>query len=556
MLNLNEIRNTIIHGDARNVLIGVPDQSIQICVTSPPYWGLRDYGLDPVIWDGDPECQHVWGEHQPEFHKGQVAQTKWKNVDAVANGGNAKSGQFCQLCGAWLGTLGLEPYPALYIKHIVDIMDELKRVMRDDGTVWLNIGDSYIGGKGQSGTRGSEHQDKRRANGESINTGAQTLGGAKQTKPADNMGILREYNYKPKDLALVPFRLAIALQEAGWWIRSDIIFAKPAPMPESVQNRPTKSHEYIFLLTKSGSTQFWTHRDLPGTRSRPEPDYRWWDNELEYELDVEPDNWRDETYIDARIKDISEADKLGKEVQPKKRYKRYNLWTGHDYYYDAEAIMESSVDPESHKGRRKRNRQQFDNEAFSDTRKGFEKLDGQKYPKRNKRTVWRISNKPYKGAHFATMPPDIPEICIKAGTSDKACPHCGAAWARIVERNNPNSIESESERGGYGKGLYNEGEQYPEDDRDSARRARMVPKKSVYYSGETIGFRPSCQCENNDGSGKCIVLDPFAGSGTTLAVAQLLGCDYIGIEAQEKYIPMAEERIKKMNLQPKLSREV
>ena len=159
----------IICADALAALQDMPERSVHTCVTSPPYWGLRDYGIGP---------------------------------DA----------------------LGLEPTPELYVEHVVQVMREVRRVIRDDGTLWLNMGDSYSGsGRGPS----------------SMNP-AQEMWNA---NVPDGL--------KPKDLCGVPWRVAFALQADGWWLRSDIVWSKPNPMPESVTDRPTRSHEYLFLLAKS-----------------------------------------------------------------------------------------------------------------------------------------------------------------------------------------------------------------------------------------------------------------------------------------------------------------
>jgi DNA modification methylase len=150
-------------------------------------------------------------------------------------------GNFCLHCSAWRGEFGLEPTPELYVRHVVDIFREVRRVLRDDGTLWLNLGDSYASGKGTCNNPGG---------------GKNSLGRDRKAKgvhPLDrgNISILKASNLKPKDLIGMPWRVAFALQADGWYLRSDIIWHKPNPMPESVRDRCTKSHEYIFLLTKS-----------------------------------------------------------------------------------------------------------------------------------------------------------------------------------------------------------------------------------------------------------------------------------------------------------------
>lgn len=169
----------VLEGDCRAVLATLPAESAQCCVTSPPYWGLRDYGV--------------------------------------------------------AGQLGLEATPGEYVATMVEVFREVRRVLRPDGALWLNLGDSYAGQAG--GAPGS--------NAQVTNTRA-----GRQSRP----GARREGDgLKPKDLVGIPWRVAFALQADGWWLRSDVVWSKPNPMPESVTDRPTKAHEYVFLLTKSSS---------------------------------------------------------------------------------------------------------------------------------------------------------------------------------------------------------------------------------------------------------------------------------------------------------------
>ena len=231
----------IHNGSAVRELPTIDSRSVHSCVTSPPYWGLRDYGLEPEIWGGDDGCGHEWGDTQPAHHPGQVPDGKAVTTDA--KGQTAGSGQFCHRCNAWRGNLGLEPTPELYVEHVVEIFREVKRVLRDDGTLWLNLGDSYSGnatgsqGKGLSSLEGGKT--------------TQIEAGKRPDKIAPGL--------KPKDLIGIPWRVAFALQADGWYLRSDIIWSKPNPMPESVTDRPTKAHEYLFLLSKS--QKYWYDAD-------------------------------------------------------------------------------------------------------------------------------------------------------------------------------------------------------------------------------------------------------------------------------------------------------
>jgi DNA modification methylase len=228
---------TFHQGDSREVLKTIPDESFNTVVTSPPYWGLRDYGLPPAVWSGDATCVHEFGEET--LHRNRFGLDNGISDKQKSNSGNAfeiNQGSFCVRCGAWLGTLGLEPTPDLYVAHLVEIFEQVWRVLRDDGTAWLNLGDSYVGSmKGWSPNGHSYGGDKQKTNIGSM--------GLPPTKRVDGL--------KPKDLVGIPWRVAFALQAAGWYLRSDIIWHKPNPMPESVRDRPTKAHEYVFLLSKS-----------------------------------------------------------------------------------------------------------------------------------------------------------------------------------------------------------------------------------------------------------------------------------------------------------------
>jgi DNA modification methylase len=252
----------LISGDCRTALQSLPDKSIRTCVTSPPYWGLRDYGVDTQI--------------------------------------------------------GAEDSPDDYVASMVEVFREVRRVLSDDGTVWLNIGDTYASMRDSKAVPDSLRKG---------NDGT-AVPKAANRNPAN----LKAANIKHKDLIGIPWRLAFALQQDGWYIRQDIIWSKPNPMPESVRDRCTKSHEYVFLLTK-----------------------------------------RDK------------------------------------YFYDNEAIKEPARDW----GTRDRTNGKYHNAGTGLTpHTGLTKS----YEKKNKRSVWVITTKPFKGAHFAVMPEDLAVPCILAGS--------------------------------------------------------------------------------------------------------------------------------------------
>lgn len=291
----------IICGDALTELRSLPDGAAACCVTSPPYWGLRDYGA--------------------------------------------------------AGQLGLEPTPEENVETMVALFREVRRVLRDDGTLWLNLGDSYNAYNGNAGP----------SSGFSSGAAADT-----QRPKLESGHGLRTKGLKPKDLVGIPWRVAFALQADGWYLRSDIIWHKPNPMPESVTDRPTKSHEYIFLLSKSEKYHY--------------------DNEAILE-----------------------------ECQGKDERK----WAAS--YDDAGSILHE----QSHAGVKRTKRYRSGNkERKTGAERGCPDGTGSNVcgsvpweddgAGRNKRTVWTVTTKPFKGAHFAVFPPDLIKPCILAG-----CPKGG-----------------------------------------------------------------------------------------------------------------------------------
>jgi DNA modification methylase len=436
----------ILQGDCRDVLKTLPDCSVHCCVTSPPYFGLRDYGC--------------------------------------------------------AGQIGLESTPDAYVAELVAVFREVRRVLRDDGTLWLNLGDSYSGsGKGPAGNLGKIHNERE----------------IKQTS-----GIVPD-GLKPKDLIGIPWRVAFALQADGWYLRQDIIWAKPNPMPESVRDRCTKAHEYIFLLAKSER-----------------------------------------------------------------------------YYYDAEAIAEpvavSTVErlsqptlaqqegswrvPGKTNGAMKAVGPRFGGQKYgdSDDPKHATK-SGNVYPipgpdaRRNKRSVWTVTTKPYREAHFATFPPDLIRPCIRAG-----CPPAGKRCdcdEIILSPTGSGEIEDpsmETGRAGMNRPRReNEGSRpitrreqrhEAEEMRASRHKAEMEaecgPAFAHYIRTDKSGARPLPESIRRKFQDRgwitqappCphpiepagTVLDPFGGSGTTGEVAASEGRKAILIELNPEYVKLAKNR--------------
>jgi len=297
------------------------------CTVSLPVrlidYGLRDYGT--AKWEGgDPNCEHTVGSGDNDNLKTYVTRPERDGIKR----------QYCQKCGAVRidQQIGLEQTPAEYVDNIVQVFREVWRILRDDGTVWLNLGDSYNG----SGGAGGDYIE----------------GGLKEGQPKYPGRHIN--NLKLKDLIGIPWMVAFALRDDGWYLRQDIIWHKPNPMPESVKDRCTKAHEYIFLLTKS-------------------PKYYY-----DYEAILEPAtgyDGRKDTKYKGGDKDVS----IGKH----ERWQYKNL-------------QDDGQQPNT---------------------MHLKRLEGEEYvsPVRNRRSVWTIPTSPYRGAHYATFPPKLIEPMILAG---------------------------------------------------------------------------------------------------------------------------------------------
>jgi site-specific DNA-methyltransferase (adenine-specific) len=379
----------ILEGDCRDVLRTLPDASVHCCVTSPPYWGLRDYGIPPSNWGGDPACEHRFANETiaTEIGKGNWAQGVNGRGEQQPGGVDAKrepiratsTRGFCR-CGAWRGTFGLEPTPALYVEHAVMAFREVRRVLRDDGTLWLNLGDSYA-----SGTIGRNDADR-------LTAGLAAGHGGGTTAPRMGTHSARSVWGKPKDLVGIPWRVAFALQADGWYLRQDIIWAKPNPMPESVTDRCTKSHEYLFLLSKAPRYYFDADaikEDCVQDESRP--------------------SFRGGAYINNSTFDNAEGGKSTDTGNIRRSWKGSEFQTGKTAEHQLSRSQKVrspagwKTGPGAHGSIHDEGREQEITYAEIDA------------SKRNKRSVWTIATAPFKEAHFATFPPALIEPCILAG---------------------------------------------------------------------------------------------------------------------------------------------
>jgi len=499
---------TIYCGDCRR-MTELADESVQCVVTSPPYWGLRKYeGNQDLIWGGDKDCEHEWaieivkrGHHAGETNPGKEYYTKdtgqWSN----------SQGCFCLKCGAWKGAFGLEPTPEMYVQHTVEILREIRRVLRKDGVVFWNIGDSYAGS-------GGAHKENH------ANPGISQLFNRQGVPHYGDIGMPERYlapkGLKPKDLCLIPFRIAIAAQEDGWWVRSVIIWNKPNPMPESVNGWRWERHRIKVgnepPRTQAGKIEGSKWAECPGCEKCS----------LNGGYVLRKGSWR-----------------------PTNSYEQILMLTkSGEYYCDADAVRERSTCVSF-------GADQQDTSITHGVGSGNSGLNAAKkrardngtFGSRNLRDVWTFPTRPCPEAHFAVFPEKLPETCIKAATSEKGCcPKCGAPWARVLDKK-PSQFNIRVRDAKVGRATPEEGykpteeeiDQYPGNPPDMRER-------------RTIGWRPTCHCEQSEAI-PCTVLDPFCGTGTTLWVAKKLGMRAIGYDTAEAYCQLAVDRNRQMTME-------
>lgn len=244
-----ELKNQVICGNVLEVLKQMPSEFVDCIITSPPYYGLRDYGKETEsIWDENQECEHIFEikENKNPIEEGKDSIMLTESRTRIYSG-------FCSKCGAWKGQLGLEPTSELYIKHMLQITLELKRVLKKTGTFWLNIGDTYGGSMQGYGIKNSDY----------VSTGVQDIR-KQEYYPAYSQKPLQA-KIKPKCLLMIPEQLALGMIEQGWILRNKIIWYKPNHIPSSVKDRLTNTWEYVYFFVKSKKYFF----DLDAIREPP-----------------------------------------------------------------------------------------------------------------------------------------------------------------------------------------------------------------------------------------------------------------------------------------------
>lgn len=364
---------SILVGDAMARLAELPDNYFDCVVTSPPYWGLRDY--QTARWEGgDPACDH----RSPTMAAGRDEQRR-----ALAGSAATNSAQLllahrsaCGKCGAVKvdHQIGLEPTLGDHLSVMVIVMREVRRVLKPTGTVWLNYGDCYAtspNGRSAADTKAAGNDDRTFRD-----KPFSTIGGA----------------LKPKDLCMVPNRLAIALQEDGWWVRSEIIWAKPNPMPESIKDRPATAHEKIFLLTKA------------------------------------PRYYYDAEAVRQNLAESSCA-RLAQDVDGQAGSLRANGGAKTNGPMKAvggrRKVRASDLAPR-HVG-------QISNVGIDQTPRGEGRSLRNYEPAPVQ--VWEIATRPFSDAHFATFPPELVNRCLAAGCPPNGCvldPFGGAGTTALV----------------------------------------------------------------------------------------------------------------------------
>jgi len=490
--DISHWENDIHQGDVKARLREMPESSVHMVMTSPPYYGLRDYGEEvESVWGGKENCEHSWGTEVTDPQGGINTDDNEPNVGGNASTqetrlrGGIKSGR-CLDCGAWKGQLGLEPQLEQFVRNLIEVGDLIRRVLREDGNWWLNLGDSFAGSWGaQSRNEKANQRDS----------------GAYPDKNPARTGTLRR-----KSKMLVPHRVAIALEDAGWIVRSDAVWAKSNPMPHPVKDRLTETKEFVFHLT-------------------PNPDY-WFD------LDAvrEPHKESSLTRSDHAFNSAS----IGSAHAPRE-----------DRHDDVVMDAEDACHPNG----------------------------------KNPGDIFEIPVKAYPDSHFAVYPRDLCEKPIKASCPEAVCAECGTPYEKettekplweqdpeeIDRQQAKRAVELAEQHGltdnhmaaaravNIGDADGSKGNPYDRVDDGTERLAREVKNalggyyREFAFSGtETTDawWEQACDCPTvGDYTEPGIVLDPFAGAGTTCLVAKRLGRRFAGIDLNPEYVAMAQKRV-------------
>jgi len=374
----------IMIGHVMDTLSGLPDNSVHTAVTSPPYYGLRAYGTDPQEWGGDPDCRHEWGDVRVKKLRGSTGKS---TLGGPPKGGRIRSvaqGQWCQHCDAWRGELGSEPDIDLYLEHLLAVFGAVRRILRPDGSLYVNIADSYASssnGRSAADTRALGADDR-----------------AFRDKPFSTVTA----SAPAKSLLLVPERFAIAMQDDGWIVRERISLIKTSPMPESVTDRCTTAWEYLYHFVMQ--QKYWY--DLDAVREGHARDWH-----------SAASTWRKGAAKHQRQDpaDHHPADAVPFANRPHPAGR--NAWNW-QYWQSEPSTWEYCA--------------ACDALYVGTERKQIIAKDGQRTCPICKLTTGLV-------AHYAAFPRAIPEFVIEATCPPKACVICGTGWQRIVERIDANA---------------------------------------------------------------------------------------------------------------------
>lgn len=434
--------NKIHQGHVLDLIPKLKNKSISLSVTSPPYWGLRDYETELQIWGGYKHCDHdfklgdragLMADNRNFNYGSSDILNQIKNSPIyIAKYDDTKS-YWCIDCGAWLGSLGLESRPEYFVENLVFLFDMLKPKLRDDGALWVNLGDTSMGGnqgKGGGHTNfGKKYEDRN--------------------SPISNAPTsFKHSEIQRKSQSCIPdlFKI-LMIYQSGWVCRSDVIWEKPNATPQSIEDTFTPCYERFFFFTKNPMYYF----------------------EQQFEPSISKSK-------KTRMKSYSES---SKKVPSKKVKSKYQL----DFEYE---LPNSEL--------------------------------------RNKRNVFHVNTKPFKGSHFATFPPKLIRTPILACCPKEICVSCGKVKYYKKIKEDVKRVNTRPDKNVRPDGL----ERPPND---------WEPRKTI---GKELIV---CNCGTRFEPG--VVLDPFMGAGTTGVVAQELNRNWIGFELNKDYIKMAEKRISK-----------
>lgn len=451
-----------IQADVLSGLRQLPDESVHVICTSPPYYGLRTYRIPLSVWGGDPACSHEWGaEGRIRKSGGTKSSTLYGDNNGLTQESiaakverssvDASTGAFCVTCGAWRGELGLEPTYTLYVEHIVEIFREARRVLRRDGVLWLNLGDSYATGAGSVASRpGGGDQGDEWAGYRGPRGGHE----GKHTYVADGIGPMTQPNRLPqpglkaKDLIGIPWEVAFALRRDGWWLRTGVPWIKRNGMSSSVTDRPTVNCEYVFLLTKA-ERYFYDHiAVLMPPDSGPSDIKKMAEGRAR--IGGKHKRHSDERNAANAETNIARKRSVG---DPDGRFRRTSDW-----FYESLGLLTDE--------------------------------DGEPL-------AFMVNVQPLRDEHYAAWPPKLVEPMILAGTSEQGCcSGCGAPYRRIVKRGKELDAYKRA-CGADAAGEYNglalkdyrgTGAQNP-----SEVKARILAGMRARL---TIGWSPTCTCGN------------------------------------------------------------